>query len=317
MNAKIENRWLPGVLLTFTTLFWSFNFIFGRTIARDIPPVTLSFFRWLVALAILRVVVRKDLAQWKGKVLPHWKVLAALGSTGIMSFSILVYLSLHYTQAINATLLNSLNPAIVALLAFFLLKEDLRRAQWLGIIISMLGGILIIFRGNPGDILTLNLNRGDAFMFLAVFLWGIYNILMRRHGKILPMPVLFFGTAAAAVTLMAPLMVIELAVGGLAWTGSLTMTHGLALLYTSIFPSILSFWFFNRAVLMIGPSRSAIYMNLVIVFTAIQGMLFLKESLYWFHLAGALLIVLGIRLTTAPPGKQDVKVEGTTESILN
>jgi drug/metabolite transporter (DMT)-like permease len=78
------------------------------------------------------------------------------------------------------------------------------------------------------------------------------------------------------------------------------------LLYVAIFPGILAYAFWNHGVWAVGPARAAIFMYLVPVFAAVLAWVFLGERLGWYHLAGGLLILAGLYLTTrnAPaPGK--------------
>ena len=69
--------------------------------------------------------------------------------------------------------------------------------------------------------------------------------------------------------------------------------------YVALFPSVLAFIFWNRAVTELGPNRTGQFLHLMPAFGAILSMVFLGERLHGYHLAGIALIALGIWLTTA------------------
>ena len=76
------SRAFAYMLLPLTVLFWSGNWVVGRWIRDDVPPIALSFWRWAIAFACLLPWAWPHLrAQWR-ETLAHWKVLAMLGLFG-------------------------------------------------------------------------------------------------------------------------------------------------------------------------------------------------------------------------------------------
>ncbi len=288
-----------SILLVFTTLFWALNFTLGRAVAQVFPPVTLTFVRWLMAAGILYPFVRRQLGGYRKLLRREIPSLMALGITGIMGFSVLVYTSLRFTTVINSTLLNSLGPAVVATFSFLVYKDRLTAGQWAGIGVSLLGAFMIIFRGSLAVVTSLQPNIGDLLMFVAILLWGVYSMVLKRAGALFPVRVLFFSSICAGLVLVFPVMLLEnWLVFGTGWLFTLETVHFLSLLYFGFFPTVLSFLFYNQALLMIGPSRAAVYLNLVVVFAAVFAITLLGERLYWYHPAGALLIIGGIYWTS-------------------
>jgi len=209
-----------------------------------------------------------------------------------------VYSAVHYTTAINAALINSFTPVVVTILSVAFLKERLTQKQWLGIIISFLGVLWTTVRGDLKKLMSLSFNKGDVIMLFAVLFWGIYTIVLKKKGKVVPLKTLFTASTMGGLVFTWPLVIYENYNTGLSWISNLTSNHYLSLLYFGIFPTILSFLFFNKAVLQIGPSRASVFSNLVVVFASVFGIAFLGEKLIIAHFLGGGLIVLGVYLTS-------------------
>lgn len=80
------------------------------------------------------------------------------------------------------------------------------------------------------------------------------------------------------------------------------------LLYVAIFPGILAYAFWNNGVLTVGPPKAAVFMYLTPVYGALLAGVFLGERLSLFHVAGGLLILVGLLLTTGLLGRSRSQV---------
>jgi len=122
----------PYLLLTLTPLFWSANWIIGRGLHQDIPPMAMTFFRWLFAVLILAPFalphVRRDLPT----LARHWKTMLGLGAIGVGTHNALAYLGLNYTTATNGVILNSFIPVMIVAIAWIFLRERLTPLQLAG-----------------------------------------------------------------------------------------------------------------------------------------------------------------------------------------
>ncbi|HSG65232.1 MAG TPA: DMT family transporter, partial [Gammaproteobacteria bacterium] len=67
-----------------------------------------------------------------------------------------------------------------------------------------------------------------------------------------------------------------------------------AIAYLAVVSTVLAIYFWNVAIRSVGASRAGVFVNLIPVFGAVFAMLFLGERLYAFHIAGALLVFIGI-----------------------
>lgn len=287
------------LLLTISSLTWGGNFVVGRYVYDQVPPIALSFWRWALALAVLLPFTFLITLRQRQLVARHWRLLATLGATGIAIFHIFVYQALHYTAAVNAALFLSTTPVFIVALSWVLLRDRLQARQGVGIVISLLGAVVIIMRGDIARLLQLQLNVGDLLMLAAVPNWALYSVLLRRlppsfHPMTLVTVIALFGLA-----FLAPLYGWELARGGGFEVNPTTVS---AILYIGLFASVLAYICWNRGVAMVGANRAGLFMHLVPLFSAILGVVTLNEPVRLFHLIGATLIFAGIYLVTrAPP----------------
>lgn len=290
----------PILLLTLTALFWSGNFVIGRAVKSSIPPISLAFWRWMLALVILiPFSIPHVRAQWP-LLRQNWRLLAVYGVLGVSCFNTFVYIGLHSTTATNALLLNSVIPILIVLLSHLLAATPILSRQALGIVISLTGVLTIICRANLDVILTLQINRGDIWILLAVISWAFYTFLLRqRPAGLHP---LSFLTSLVAIGLI-PLSILyawELSQGA---RFALDSANIASILYVALFPSVLAFIFWNQAVREVGPNKAGLFLYLMPVFGAILSAVFLGESIRTFHLIGIALIFTGIYLTTRVPAR--------------
>ena len=164
----------PYFLLSLTALFWSGNFVLSRAIHAEIPPLALSFWRWLIALLILLPFVTKSLIPQLPLIKSQWLRVVLLALTGITGFNSLVYLGTQHTTATNALLINAFIPVLTILFSWFFLHLYLSRTQLIGVAISVLGVIVILSRGDWQTFTAMTFNQGDLFIFVAAICWALW-----------------------------------------------------------------------------------------------------------------------------------------------
>lgn len=289
-------RWLtnPYLLLTLTVLFWSGNMVIGRGIRAEIPPLSLAFWRWLIAfLCVLPLALPHLRGQWR-PLASGWKIILLLGTLGVGGYNTLAYIALQYTAATNAVLLNSFIPIATIAISWAFLGKALRPREGLGVIISLVGALTIIARGDPGVLAALNLNQGDVWMLGAVLVWAVYTVgLAWRPAGVHPMLMLAAMTLVGLLVLF-PAMLWEMAAGRqIHWSASSLS----ALAYVGIFPSFIGYIFYNRGVAEVGANRASLFIHLMPVFGTVLSAVFLGELPLWYHYLGITLIFTGIGLT--------------------
>ena len=293
MPAKFRN---PYLLLTLTALFWSGNMVVGRAIRADVPPFSLAFWRWAIALALTLPLALPHLrAQWP-QLKRAWRSVVALGLLGIGGYNTFAYIGLQYTGATNALLLNSFIPVATIALSWAFLGKRLHGVEWLGVLTSLIGVTTIVARGELATFAALAPNVGDLWMLAAVFVWAFYTIGLRwRPSGVDPMLMLAAFTVVGLIVL-APFYAWEIAQGRLIHASPKALA-GIA--YTGTLPAFVGYIFYNRAVGEVGASKASLFIHLMPVFGTLLAALFLGEVPQPFHLVGIALIFVGITLTTA------------------
>jgi drug/metabolite transporter (DMT)-like permease len=294
----IGRMWaMPYILLTFTALFWAGNSIVARGAREFVPPFALSFWRWSLAFLILLPFAWPHLRRDVAKLRSAWKMLIVLGVLGIGAFNALLYTGLQTTSAINGLLLQSLQPGLILLLGALLFAERVRRLQLLGIALSIGGALTIISKGDLPALLALHFNRGDLIIGVAVIIWSLYSVLLRKRPQVHPLSFLA-ATIAVGVIAIFPFYLSEIATGTLIESRP---ESWLAIAYVCIFPSLIAYLCFNRGVELVGSAAAGLYLNIMPVIGAILAALFLAEAIRWFHLAGMVSIGAGIVCAMGKP----------------
>src|SRR5690625_2932687 len=111
------------LLLTLTMLFFSGNFLVGTVFTDKVPPFTLAMLRCIFGMLFLLPLAWRNLHRNKTLLFKEWKPLIGLALTGMVCFNSLLYLSVHFTSPINASIVDASTPVVVALLAYFMLNE--------------------------------------------------------------------------------------------------------------------------------------------------------------------------------------------------
>jgi len=285
----------PYLLLVLVALFWAANSVLARWIRFEIPPISLSFWRWAVAGAILLPFVWRDMVRIWPLVRSNLGQVALLSILGVTNFNTFLYLGLQTTTASNAVLLLSVMPLIIILLAWLILGVPIRLRQSLGILVSMAGVAVIVARGELKRVLDLDLLSGDLWVLAAALSWAAYSVLLKRR------PVGFDGSPLLGYTIVvgllfiAPLYLWEIGTGRSVSWNAITVA---SVLYVALFASILAYLFWNHAVEKVGPNRAGQFIHLIPVFGSLMSVFFLGEKLYLYHLAGVLLVAVGIALAT-------------------
>ncbi len=292
---------MPYLLLVLTTLFWSGNFVLSRGMHADIPPLALSFWRWALALAIMLAFSWRTFLSQRGIVYRERRFIIIQGLLGVTGFNSLIYLAVQSTTAVNAVLINSCVPILIALCSLFINKEPLSLRQWAGILVSLSGVALIIVGGKLGSLVELDFNRGDLLVLCAGLAWALYSVNLKRFPDELHPFSYLLGIMVAGLIGILPFYFLELGMGYGLTANLPTLT---TIVYVAIFPSVLAFIFWNRAVRDIGANRAGVFIHLMPVFSSIMAIMFLGESIELFHLQGIALVFAGIFLATFSGGKK-------------
>ena len=294
MNPSFLDRVSPYLLLVLAASFWGGNFNIARAFNLEIPPMGLSFWRWTVAGVILLPFVWRPMRQQWPACKQHFPLVFALGILGVAGFNTLVYLGLQTTTATNGVLMQSVNPIFIIILSSLLLGEFASKRQWLGIFISLLGVLAILIQGQLANLLKLDFHAGDLIILLAVLDWSLYTVLLRKlPNELKGLPILGY-TIAIGVLGILPLYLYEALMTSRSMPVNWISIS--SVLYVAIFPSVLSYLFWNHGTQRIGANRAGQFAHVVPISGIIIAVLLLGEQLHLYHLLGISLVAVGIVL---------------------
>lgn len=280
------------VLLILCVLFWAGNFVFGSLVVSELTPVGLTFTRWLFSSVILLIFAQiKEKPNWK-QVLKEWPKILGLSLTGIIGYNLLLYYALYFTSPLNASLVNSLNPGLIAIVSAIYLREKISKYHVFGILISFLGVFIVLTKGNLLQAFATDYNTGDLLIIGAIIMWTSYSIIGRKLTSAPPI------TSTAVSGLLAAIMLLPFVISQEIDYTNISTLSLIGVIYIIIFPSSISFVLWNVGVREVGASKAGIFLNLNPVFTAIiSGAM--GQSITWVQLIGGLLVFAGVYITTA------------------
>jgi drug/metabolite transporter (DMT)-like permease len=279
-------------ILTLTAFFLAGNHIIGRAVHEQIPPVGLSFWRWIAGVLLLFPFALPGLRRHRSLLRRHLGVIALLGLFMVGSTT-LVLVALGRTYAINVSLINAVQPTLTVLFAWLLFREPLSGWRMLGVICGISGVAVMVTRADLAVLLGMDLLAGDFIALLAMCGFAGYALTLIRLPPELGVVVALFAITATGTLILLPFYLWEtVAVRAVPVNvTSISAILALALLVT-IFGNL--GWYAGNRI--IGPSRASIFINLIPVFGTILAIGFLGEKLRAYHVAGGVLVVAGLVL---------------------
>jgi drug/metabolite transporter (DMT)-like permease len=291
-SADQKNISLGFGLAVLATLIWSGNFIIARKVITEIPPISLAFYRWLSATIIISFLARKYFLKELQLVRQHFMYFLFAAITGISIFNTFVYIAGHYTTAINMALLGTCtSPVIAVVLARIFLKEKITGLRIIGMSVTLIGILLLLSRGHLERLISFSFTKGDWWVLAAALSFAIYNTLVKKKPSGMhPINFLFVIFLIGTIILL-PFYLFELkTVGGFEVNSSSIF----AISYIGIGASVICFWIWNIAIANLGAGTTALFGNLIPVFSSIEAVIILNEKITSVHIFSFMIVVLGL-----------------------
>jgi len=275
--------------------FWGAHWVIARAVVPHASPVSMSFWRWVMAIAVLAPFAWPMLVRDRAKLLAAWKVILFFGTTGTVLYNGIGYAGLRHTTATNALLFQSFTPVIIPVFAFLLFRERITAWTAAGLAVSLCGVLAIVFRLDAAALAAFRFNPGDLWLLGNILLWALYTACLRWAPRdVDPMALLFAVMVAGMVTGL-PAWLIELAAGGgIAWSPG--VFWGVA--YLGAFPSVVCFLLWSKGVAAIGPSKAGAYLHVTPLSGIAMAFVILGERVELHHAVGFALILCGVWLAT-------------------
>ncbi|MDP8566930.1 DMT family transporter [Methylophilus aquaticus] len=246
------------LMATLAAVFWGANFNLAKPVLAEMSPYIAGASRYVLAAAVmvLIVCVKKDAIPWR-----HWKAYLTLGVVGVFGFNLFFFLGMETSSAINGALIMGLNPLLTAIIGYLMLGDKPTVRQLIAFPIGIAGVAIVVL--GAGAHLTVSI--GDVYILIANFNWALYNVLVKKN-----MPKEVSGIASTAGIMSVGAAALSIA----AWMHGdsavlPTMGAGSALLMMSLCGGVLAYLFWNASIARLGPSKAAIFLNLVPVTTMV------------------------------------------------
>ncbi|HYF32196.1 MAG TPA: DMT family transporter [Chitinophagaceae bacterium] len=292
MTQNRHNFLIGFAFALLATLLWSGNFIAARGLNKSISPVALNSLRWVVAtLVLLPFAYSKLVQEWK-LLRPHLWQLCFAALSGVTVFNTFVYVGGKYSSATNLALIGTTAaPIFVLLITALFLKQRISLYQIIGTILCVAGIVILISGGNWEGLRHFTLSTGDIWILLAALAFAIYTVLVRKKPAGVSAISFLFAIFLLGTIFLIPALIIDRSMGHrFAWNETIV----LSILYLGIGASVISFLSWNISIRRIGPARTALFGNLIPIFSTIEASILLNEEFSNVTLISLAIILMGL-----------------------
>lgn len=269
------------------------SYVTSKYVINEISPISLLFFRWIVAVIILTPFLARNFYNDLAIIKSNIGVIFITAISGVTCFNLFLYHALQFTSSTSASIIVSLFPIFVLFLGVIVNKDSLHKTQISAIILSFLGVLIIVTHGNIlSEISSLFSNFGDFLALAAAACWAIYTFTVKFKPTDISFYSYIYSTFLIGTILLLPLYLFDLFYLDNSFEPNLTIISVIFCLGFGV--SIIGMLSFNSTILKIGPNLSSIFYYLAPLFTAILAIIILDEKIEYFHMVGMALILFGI-----------------------
>lgn len=283
------------ILIWITPAIWSSNYIIARTAVGVVPPNTLAFARWAIALLLMLPLVWRDRQSLVTHAPREWKQLFTFGALGTWICGAFPYIAGHSTSATNIALIYAAAPVGITLAGSYLLKEKLMLRQRLAMVFALSGLLFIISKGDLDVLLNIRFVAGDLWIVVATCAWIGYTILQQWWKTSLTPVQRLFGSTAAGLVILLPFTLIEVVQAAPGW---FTGYAFLQMFIAGLVPGLMAYLAYTFMVRQLGATRTALLLYLSPIYAVLAAWLALGEAPHWYHAAGAALVLPSIYLAS-------------------
>jgi drug/metabolite transporter (DMT)-like permease len=288
-----DGRILAYIMLALVALSWALNTNIARATADEVPPMALTFWRLFLSALIMAPFALRECWAARSVIWRHFWFLNLLALLSMSMFNALVYTGMNYTQAINGNLLQGALPICILAASALFAARRISARQWIGVVLGLCGLIAIVVRGDPSRLVELQINIGDPIVFLGVFGSASYAAILHKRPQGIGIVAFIFLTMVFGSLHILPLFLWEHLT---LRTLPMTLPAIGAVLYVTIFASVLAQTLFAEGVRRIGAPAAGNVIYLTPVFGVVIAITLLGETFHGFHAVGVGMIAAGIWL---------------------
>jgi drug/metabolite transporter (DMT)-like permease len=289
-----KNIYIGIILAVTATIVWSGNFIVARGVIKQIPPVSLAFYRWLMGSAIILPIGYRKFRQELPLIRKYWKYLLLVAFTGITLYNTFLYVAGHHTPAINLALIATTTSPIMAIaLAAIFLKEKISLLRLAGLLICIAGILLLLSRGRVDRLLGFHFSVGDWWLLAGALCFAIYNTLVKQKPVSISATSFLIAIFWAGTLMLLPAYLWEMNnTAPVKFDGKL---FGI-IVYLGLGACVISYLCWNAAIARLGAGRTSLFGNLIPIFSTLEAVLILDEKIMAIHLISGALVITGLVL---------------------
>jgi len=283
------------------TILWSGNFIVARGLSDVIAPLSLAFWRWVVAILVLLPFAIKPLLAQKSWLKENVGYLSIVSLLGVTLFNSLIYYAGQSSSAINLSLIAITFPIFILILSRIFMAEAIGWNKLGGIVLVAAGILLLISKGKVSVLTELTFSQGDIWMLLASLIFAIYSMLLKRKPIGISVPAFQLASFSLGFLFLLPLYLLELY---FIPAQSIESSTSMSILYIGVFASLFAFILWNKAIAIIGAVNAGMVYYSLPIFSGILAIIILDEAVTSLHLYSTLLVLAGILMAVIYPPKQ-------------
>jgi drug/metabolite transporter (DMT)-like permease len=293
------------LLATMAAIIWAGNFVIARGVNQQIPPITLAFCRWSLATVLMMPIAFNAFKN-------EWPILKKNGAylfwvslSGIALFNTCLYISGHYTTAINMALISTTSsPIFATIFAIIFIGERINAFRLTGMLVCLSGILLLISKGSLQTLLSFTFSIGDLWALAGAIAFAVYNVLVRKKPTTISATTFLLAIFGLGTLLILPGFLIEqVNAAPIVWNNSLLIS----LLYLGAGTSVVSFLCWNAAIKRIGAGTTVLFGNLIPIISTIEAVLFLNEPFQKIHMISAGIVIFGLILANSGQHKKHLQ----------
>ena len=289
-----NNKYIGILLATIAAVIWAGNFVIARGVNQQIAPITLAFFRWSLATLLMLPIALKKFRSELHILKKHKSYLFWVALTGITLFNTCLYISGHYTTAINMALISTTSsPIFATTLAILFIGERINKYRFMGMMVCLSGVLLLISKGSLQTLLSFTFSLGDLWALAGAFSFAVYNVLVRKKPATISATTFLLAIFGLGTMLILPGFLLEqTSAAPIVWNKALVMS----LIYLGAGTSVISFLCWNAAIKRIGAGTTVLFGNLIPIISTIEAVVFLNEPFQQIHMISAGIVIAGLIL---------------------
>lgn len=284
---------------------WGVSWVWGRIVAQNLPPVSASAIRFILAGTALAagLLCMGKFPKLKNLSRKQWLGLTVSAFFGVYAYAVCFLTGLKHMPAGEAAVIISLNPVLILLLSRLIFKEKITLRIGTGMAMAFFGSLICITRGNPLMLFQQQPGLGQMLILGCVLCWACYTIVGRFVLKGIDALTVTLATAwiggmmLAVTALLAERQSFD-------WVWQTADTVWLSLIALAIGSTALAYVWFFEGVKALGSGTAGAYITLVPVFGVLSSVAFLGEPLHFSLVSGGILAVCGMLVMYLGKGRR-------------